>query len=262
MKTTLTATRVARSTALHAFAARQARRAIPLLAVAVLAGCATGPHANPDDPFEPYNRSMTRFNDHVDEAVLKPVSTAYVEVTPAPVRTGVSNFFGNLADVWSFVNNVLQLRAEGAANSFMRVNVNTLFGLGGLLDVASEMGIDRSRQDFGLTLGRWGVPTGPYLVLPLLGPSTVRDTAALPVDSWGNPLGQLDPVEVRNSLYGLRLVDKRASLLRAGSVLDTAALDPYSFTRDVYLKVRSGVSGARDEGAYEENGGKLPDDEY
>ena len=104
--------------------------------------------------------------------------------------------------------------------------------------------------------------TGPYLVLPILGPSTVRDTAALPVDSWGNPLGQLDPVEVRNSLYGLRLVDKRASLLRAGSVLDTAALDPYSFTRDVYLNVRSGVSGARDEGAYKENGGKLPDDEY
>ena len=261
MKTTLTATRVARPTALRAFAARQARRAISLLAVAALAGCATGPHANPDDPFESYNRSMTRFNDHVDEAVLKPVSTAYVEVTPAPVRTGVSNFFGNLADVWSFVNNVLQLRAEGAANSFMRVNVNTLFGLGGLLDVASELGIDRSRQDFGLTLGRWGVGTGPYVVLPLLGPSTLRDTLALPVDSAGNPVRYVDPVAARNSLYALRIVDTRANLLRAGAVIDSAALDKYSFTRDVFMQVRQGQSSEplfRDDADKGANDGVLP----
>ena len=234
-------------------------RALCAGVLACLAGTALAQQA---DPLEAYNRSMTRFNDTVDEVVLKPVATAYQQAMPAPVRTGVSNFFGNLGDAWSFVNNLLQFRGLEAYESLVRFTTNTFFGLGGVLDIASEAGIERHKQDFGLTLGRWGVPTGPYLVLPLLGPSTVRDTATLPVDSWGNPLGQLDPVEVRNSLYGLRLVDKRASLLRAGSVLGTAALDPYSFTRDVYLKVRSGVSGARDEGAYEENGGKLPDDEY
>lgn len=219
-----------------------ARRGLPVLAALALVGCASGPRTNPDDPFESYNRSMTRFNDDVDAAILKPVATAYVEVTPTPVRTGVSNFFGNLSDVWSFVNNLLQLRAEGAANSFMRVNVNTIFGLGGLLDVASELGIERSRQDFGLTLGRWGVDTGPYVVLPLLGPSTLRDAVALPLDVNGNLLRQVRPVSDRNSLYALRMVDTRANLLRAGSVIDNAALDKYSFTRDVYLQLRKGQS--------------------
>ncbi len=210
-----------------------------VLGVALLAGCASGPRTDPRDPLEPYNRGVTKFNEQVDAMVLKPVAIAYKEVTPAPVRTGVSNFFANLSDVWSFVNNVLQLRAEGAASSFMRVNVNTFLGLGGVLDVASEIGIDRYRQDFGLTLGRWGVGTGPYLVLPILGPSTVRDTLALPVDMYGNPVGYVDPVSARNSLYALRAVDVRANLLRAGSVLDSAALDKYSFTRDVFLQVRS-----------------------
>lgn len=243
MKTTTTSSQAHPGPMKRASPAGFLRRWLPVLAVVVLAGCASGPHANPDDPFEPYNRSMTRFNEHVDEAILKPVSTAYVEVTPSLVRTGVSNFFNNLSDVWSFVNNVLQLRAEGAANSFTRVNVNTFFGLGGLLDVASEMGIDRSRQDFGLTLGRWGVGTGPYVVLPLLGPSTLRDTAALPVDTLGNPVGYVDPVSARNALYALRVVDTRAGLLRAGSVIDGAALDKYSFTRDVYMQLRRGQSG-------------------
>lgn len=237
-----------------------ARWAALLLGAALLSGCATGPNANPADPFEPFNRGMYTFNDSVDKAVLKPVATAYRDVTPQPVRTGVNNFFANLGDAWSFINNLLQFRGLEAYESLVRFNVNTFFGLGGLLDIASEMGIERHKQDFGLTLGRWGVPTGPYLVLPLLGPSTVRDTAALPVDGYGDGVRQFDPVSARNALYGLRVVDKRASLLRAGSVLDAAALDPYSFTRDVYLKVRTGKTGARDEGAYEENGGKLSDD--
>ena len=212
-----------------------------LLGAVLLTGCATVANPDPRDPLESYNRSMTNFNEQVDAMVLKPVATAYKEVTPAPVRTGVSNFFANLGDVWSFVNNVLQLRGEAAASSFMRVNVNTFMGLGGLLDIASEMRIDRYKQDFGLTLGRWGVPTGPYFVLPLLGPSTVRDTLALPVDWRGNPLRELTPVSTRNSLYALRIVDTRANLLRAENVLDDAALDKYSFTRDVYMQLRSGA---------------------
>lgn len=212
-------------------------RATALLALsAALAGCASGP---PHDPLEPYNRGMTEFNDKVDAAVLKPVATVYQDFTPALVRTGVSNFFTNIGDAWSFVNNVLQLRPEGALNSAVRFTVNTFFGLGGLLDIAGEMGVDRYKQDFGLTLGRWGVPPGPYVVLPLLGPSTVRDTLAMPVDWKGNLLHTVDPTSSRYSFYGLRVVDTRANLLRASTVLDAAALDKYSFMRDVYLRVRT-----------------------
>lgn len=218
---------------------------LALASTAWLSGCATVANPDPRDPLESYNRSMTRFNDEVDAMVLRPVAVAYRDITPAPVRTGVSNFFANIGDVWSFVNNVLQLRIEAAASSFMRVNVNTFMGLGGVLDIASELGIDRYKQDFGLTLGRWGVGTGPYLVLPILGPSTVRDTFALPVDMKGNVVSYVDPVSTRNSLYALRVVDTRANLLRAGSVLDSAALDKYSFTRDVYLQVRSQAGEAQ-----------------
>lgn len=212
-------------------------RATALLALAAaLAGCASGPR---HDPFEPYNRGMTEFNESVDAVVLKPVATVYQGVVPALVRTGVSNFFANIGDGWSFVNNALQLRPEGTLNSAVRFTVNTFFGLGGLLDIAGEMGVDRYKQDFGLTLGRWGVPSGPYVVLPLLGPSTVRDTLAMPVDWKGNLLHTVDPTASRYSFYGLRVVDARANLLRASTVLDAAALDKYSFMRDVYLRVRT-----------------------
>lgn len=207
-------------------------------AVAVLAGCASGPATDPRDPLERYNRGMSEFNEQVDALVLKPVAVAYRDVTPAPVRTGVSNFFGNLGDLWSAANNLLQLRVEEAATTFMRFNVNTLMGIGGILDIASELGIERHRNDFGLTLGRWGVPTGPYLVLPILGPSTVRDAFALPVDMRGNALGFVEPASDRTALYALRLVDVRSNLLRASNVLDSVALDKYSFTRDVFLQVR------------------------
>lgn len=237
------------------------RWVVLVLGALLMTGCATGPNAHPADPFEPFNRGVTTFNDNLDKAVLKPAATLYRDVTPQPVRTGVGNFFANLGDAWSFFNNLLQLRGLEAYESMVRFSTNTVFGLGGLLDIASEMGVERHKQDFGLTLGRWGVPTGPYLVLPLLGPSTVRDAAALPVDFYvGDLVGHVDRVRVRNSLYGLRIVDRRAGLLRAGSLLDTAALDPYSFTRDVYLKVRSGAAAVQDEGTYEDNDGKLPDD--
>ena len=214
------------------------RRLGALALLAIASGCATGPHPNPADPFEPFNRGVSRFNDVVDDAVLRPAATAYREVLPSPVRTGVNNFFGNLSDVWSFVNSVLQLKLQNSAETFMRVNVNTVFGLGGLLDIATEVGIDRHSEDFGQTLGRWGVPSGPYVVLPLFGSSTLRDTAAWPIDRRGDLLRALNDIPVRNSLYVLRVIDGRASLLRAGQLLDDAALDKYSFTRDAFLQRR------------------------
>jgi len=210
-----------------------------LLVLSLLQGCATGP--NPRDPFEPFNRSVSRFNEGLDEAVVKPVAKVYQDVLPSPVRTGINNFFGNLSDVWSMVNNLLQGRPQAAGDSLMRFSINTTMGLGGVLDWATEMGIERHREDFGKTLGRWGLDTGPYLVLPVLGPSTVRDTAALVVDAKGDLVGQVHDVSARNSLYGLRAVDLRANLLRAGEVLDQAALDKYSFTRDAYLQRRGVV---------------------
>lgn len=211
---------------------------IALAALAVLAGCASGPQANPRDPLEPFNRGVTKFNDAVDGAVLKPVATAYKQAVPAIVRTGVSNFFSNLGDLWSAANSLLQLKVANAAETFIRFNLNTFFGLAGVLDIASELGIERHKEDFGQTLGRWGVPAGPYVVLPLLGPSTLRDTAALPIDARANLLTSVDDMGTRNSLYVLRAVDARANLLRASSVLDDAALDKYSFTRDAYLQLR------------------------
>ena len=166
-------------------------------ALVLLAGCATGPDANPKDPLEPFNRGVYRFNDAVDRAVLKPVATAYVDVTPSPVRTGVNNFFGNLGDLWSAVNAGLQLRPRETADNLLRFSVNTVLGFGGLLDIASEAGIERTRIDFGQTLGRWGVPSGAYLVLPFFGPSTVRDAGGLVADSAADPVGHVDHVPSR-----------------------------------------------------------------
>ena len=229
-----------------------ARAASVVGALVLAAGCATGPSANPADPLEPFNRQVYRFNNAVDDALLKPAATVYVAVLPSAVRKGANNFFGNLSDVWSFANSVAQLKLQDSAHTFMRVNVNTVFGLGGILDVATELGIDRHDEDFGQTLGRWGVPPGPYLVLPLLGPSTLRDTAALPFDVNGDLVGHVSDVAVRNSMYALRLVDIRASLLRVGQLLDDAALDRYSFTRDAFLQRRRS----------EIHDGDPPDEDY
>lgn len=203
-----------------------------------LAGCATGPNANPKDPIEPFNRGVQRFNDGVDEAVLKPVATVYRDVTPDLVRTGVSNFFSNLRDLWSSVNAALQLRPREATENFLRFGINTTWGLGGVLDIASEMQIERTTLDFGQTLGRWGVPAGPYLVLPFMGPSTVRDTVGVVLVTSGDLVSGVEHIPSRNTLYALRIVEARANLLRAGFMLDQAALDKYSFTRDAYLQRR------------------------
>lgn len=212
--------------------------AVLAVALALIAGCATGPDANPRDPLEPLNRGVYQFNDAVDTAVLVPVATAYQNVTPSPVRTGVNNFFSNLGDLWSSVNAGLQLRPREATENLMRFSMNTVFGLGGVIDIATEMGIPRTRLDFGQTLGRWGAPSGAYLVLPLLGSSSVRDGTGMMVDGYGDPVAGVDHVPTRNSLTALRIVDTRATYLRASSLLEDAALDKYSFTRDLYLNRR------------------------
>lgn len=210
-----------------------------VLAVAVLStGCATGPNANPKDPLEPMNRSISRFNDSLDENVLKPVATGYKDVTPDLVQKGVRNVFNNLSDIWSTVNNGLQLKGRDTAESLMRSVVNTVFGIYGILDVATPIGLERHPEDFGQTLGAWGVPDGPYVVLPLFGPSTLRDTAGMPVDTSVDYVRNLDHIPTRNSAMGVRIVDKRAALLDASNLLSEAAIDKYSFTRDAYLQFR------------------------
>lgn len=218
--------------------ARRLLRMSVLLAVVMLAACASGPQADPRDPLEPFNRGVYRFNDALDTALIKPAATAYRDVTPALVRRGIGNFFNNLQDAWSFVNNVLQFKGQAAGDSLTRFGVNTLLGLGGLLDIASEMGIERHTKDFGHTLGYWGLGPGPYLVLPLLGPSTLRDAAALPVDMQGDIASSVSHVPTRNSLTAMELIDKRASLLAATAMLERIALDKYTFTRDAHLQRR------------------------
>ena len=212
------------------------------LALALLQGCASGPNASRDDPFEPLNRTVFRFNEGLDRAVLKPVATAYRDATPEPVRNSVTNFFENVADLWSAANNVLQGKPREGVDSLARFGVNTFLGVGGLFDIAGyKLKIPKHKEDFGQTLGTWGMDTGPYLVLPVLGSSSVRDTIGLLVDAQGNLVAQASNVPVRNSLTGLRLVDTRANLLNAGDLVDAAALDKYTFSRDVYLHRRQSL---------------------
>ncbi len=208
------------------------------LLVLACGGCATVTHPDPRDPFEPFNRGVYAFNEGLDAAVFKPVATVYKQVTPPLVRTGVGNFFGNLEDAWSFVNSLFQGKLRHAVDNFFRVGVNTTFGLFGVLDVAGEMQIDRHSEDFGQTLGVWGFGPGPYLVLPLLGPSSVRDALALPVDWRGNIVSHVDDIPTRNSLWVLNVIDTRASLLDVTESLDEVAFDKYSFTRDAVLQRR------------------------
>ena len=209
-----------------------------LLCVSALGGCAGGAPLVAHDPLEPLNRQVFKFNDALDAAIVKPVAIAYRDHTPTPLRQGIGNVFNNLQDSWSVVNNLLQLKTEYAYDSLARVAINTLLGVGGVVDVASELGIERHTQDFGHTLGVWGVPPGPYLVLPILGPSSMRDALALSVDWQGDPLGQLPKEPVRNAALLLRGLDTRAGLLKATSMLEEAALDRYTFARDAFLQNR------------------------
>jgi len=207
---------------------------VSIAMLGLVSGCATGPDRTPADPLEPLNRATFRFNDALDRRVAKPVAEGYNKVTPRPVRIAINNFFSNIGDLTIMLNQFAQGRAGDGLSDLMRIATNTFFGLGGLIDIATPAGLPKHDQDFGLTLGHWGLESGPYLVLPLFGPSTFRDTGGLAVDQTVNPANRLEPAE-RNTLSGVNFVSTRARYLGATDLLEAAALDKYSFTRDAYL---------------------------
>ena len=216
---------------------KSALRSVAIASIfAATAGSALAQNAK--DPIEGWNRAVFGFNEGLDRAVLKPVAEGYKAVVPELVRNGISNVFANIGDGWSAINQLLQGKPVAAAEMTMRVATNTLFGLGGLFDVASDLGIERRSEDFGQTLGRWGLPAGPYLVLPVLGPSSLRDTAALPLDLQWSAAELTQDSATGAGLTVLRIVDVRANLLSAGRLLDEIALDKYVFVRDGYLTRR------------------------
>lgn len=211
------------------------------LAALLLTGCAgtPDPAGGPADPLESVNRPIYRFNDTVDRNVLRPVARGYQRVVPKPINRGVSNFFDNLGDIGVLFNSALQLKPRATAITTSRLFVNTTFGLVGLIDVAERMGAPKQDEDFGQTLGYWGVDRGAYLVLPILGPSTVRDGGGLLVDGQLDPIDRIDDDGAWLAAETLRVVDRRAALLGATDVLDTAAVDPYTFRRNAYLRRRA-----------------------
>ncbi len=211
-----------------------------LVSSMLLAGCATtsAEYRDPRDPLESYNRFMYEVNDSLDEAVVKPLAKGYKAIVPTPVDRGITNVFNNLVDLTSILNNLLQLKFEHAVASLGRVMVNSSFGVLGLFDVASAHDMPRYKEDFGQTLGRWGIGPGPYIVLPLLGPSDARDAFGLLVDWYIDPVRQIDPERESWGVAVLRGLDQRADLLSASKVMEEAALDKYEFHRDAYLQKR------------------------
>lgn len=211
-----------------------------LLAALLAAGCSSIPEQqrDPRDPWQPYNRAMFKFNTDFDNAFFKPVAQGYQAITPEPVNQGVTNFFNNVADVTSAVNNALQFKLSRAGTDVGRVVVNSTVGLVGLIDVATNMGIPSYKEDFGQTLGYWGFGAGPYFVMPILGPSSVRDTVGFAGDVLIDPFFSLKEDEIYWGFVVLRAVDTRAGLLAAGDLIDEAALDRYVFVRDAYLQRR------------------------
>ena len=211
------------------------------LVIASLAGCATVPPnagQTPGDPLERVNRHVYAFNDGFDRAVAQPVARGYVRVVPTPLRNCVANVFYNVGEIGNAVNAALQLRPADFASDAGRFLVNSTAGLLGCFDVARGMGLERNRQDFGLTLGRWGVPPGPYLVLPFLGPSSLRDAVGEVPDYYTDPTRLVTPKTDYYAIYVAHFVDRRAQYLDSGSLIDDAALDPYAFLRDGYLQRR------------------------
>lgn len=202
-----------------------------------LAGCAS--NGDPRDPLEPMNRAIHDFNEELDRVVMKPVATGYQTIMPVFAQTSVRNFFSNLNDVTVLTNNILQFKLESSVSDVLRISFNSTFGFLGVLDVASEMGLHKHSEDFGQTLGRWGVDSGPYLVLPFFGPSSFRDGAGFLVDTGYTDLpSKADHIPTRNQAWVVRTVSRRADLLNAKNAIDAAALDPYEFTRDLYLEYR------------------------
>ena len=211
--------------------------AISISSLVLISGCAST-SASKADPFEGMNRATYAFNDVVDENLFKPVAKGYQKVTPDFFRAGVTNLFTNIGDVATALNNLLQGKGGDAASDAGRFFVNSTLGVLGLFDVATPMGLEKHDEDFGQTLGKWGISSGPFLMLPLMGPSTLRDAVSRPVDSFAGYSRYVDHIPTRNSAFGLEIIDLRANLLGASSVLDTAALDKYQFIRDAYLQRR------------------------
>jgi phospholipid-binding lipoprotein MlaA len=207
--------------------------------LAAVAGCAaTGEERDPRDPWEGMNRGIYRFNETFDEYLAKPVARGYVKVLHQEIRTRIANFFANLQDPLIGLNNFLQGKFEDGVNDWARFVLNSTFGLFGLHDFATDGGLEKHNEDFGQTFGRWGVPDGPYLVLPILSSSTLRDTGGLAADWTLDLLGEVRPIDLRNSMIAVRAVNTRADLLEASRILEEAALDKYVFQRDAYLQRR------------------------
>ena len=204
----------------------------------VLAGCASTGERDPRDPLEPLNRGIYRFNDTVDRAVARPVAQGYVRIVPVEIRGRVRNFFGNIGDFFIGVNNFLQGKFEDGVSDWARLAFNSTVGLLGIHDVATDMGYEKHNEDFGQTFGRWGAKPGPYLVLPILGSSTLRDGIGTGFDLYTDPLTEVRPYHTQYALAGLRLTQVRADLLDASRILEEAALDKYIFQRDAYLQRR------------------------
>lgn len=210
-------------------------------ALAALAACATVPPdagRNPADPWERMNRQVFDFNDRLDRALIKPVAQAYTSAVPRPVRSCVGNVFANLGEVTSITNALLQGRPTDVAIDTCRFVLNSTIGILGCFDVANSMGLERNKQDFGLTLGKWGFQPGAYLVIPLLGPSTVRDALGEIPDYLTDPISYVTPTRDRYLIDAGAAVDKRAQLLDATKLVEEIALDKYVFTRDAYLQRR------------------------
>lgn len=221
------------------------KKFISFLLLSLLIGCATG--TNPNDPYENFNRGVYQFNDTLDSVILKPVSTGYKAVAPEFAQKGVDNFFNNIRDFITAVNDVLQFEFNNALNDGQRVALNSTVGLLGFIDVHSMGGGERRKEDFGTTLASYGWKSSNYLVLPFLGPSTLRDGTGTAVDAlFIDPLGYINDVRLRNQLMVLRIIDSRASLLDASSILDEASLDPYAFQRDAYLQYRNTMINGED----------------
>ncbi|KAA3629990.1 MAG: VacJ family lipoprotein [Proteobacteria bacterium] len=239
------------------FANDTPRRSWVVIALSVLiaSGCASLPgERDPKDPFESFNRSMYKFNDALDRAVLKPVAEGYVAITPDPVNKGVTNIFSNLEDVWVTANDVLQFKFGQALSDLWRLVINSTFGIYGIFDVATPLGLNKHHEDFGQTLGHWGVGPGPYLVWPVLGPSTIRDTTGDVVEAsqWRAFEEVSDSTAGENTLFILDTIDTRADLLGASRVMSKVALDPYIFLRESYLQKRRAL-------VYD---GNPPDDDF
>ena len=240
-------------------AGRSASAAILLGMVWLLAGCATD--GNPQDPLEGFNRAMFEFNEGLDEVLVKPVAQVYDAALPLPARSGVSNAFSNAGDPMIAINNLLQGKPADALSDIGRVLINSTLGIFGLFDVATEFGLEKHEEDIGQTLGRWGVGDGAYLVLPALGPRTVRDTFGWVLDITLDPVWRFDHVPTRNTMTALRYVDARANLLPTDKVIEEAALDKYAYIRNAYLQRRRSLiyDGDPPRERFENNGGLDPD---